>query len=150
MANHVQEAFRRAAMRGAPMWRRFDVFAYPDNPTSRQRQEPNARLHWMFCAPGALKWQDTDEPGQEIREAQPYDVERFNNAGRVIAHERGLIIAQVFTEYDGAQTPDYLRDESGFFYRAKTLLGRDILNAGLRLQCRRRYGQPPEIATDAP
>ena len=149
MVNHVSESFRRAAMRGFPMFRRFDVFAYPDHPTRQQRQEPNARLHWMFSAPGALRWQDADEPGQEIREAKPYDVNLVNNAGRVIARERGLILATLFTDVVFEKTPDFLRDESGFYYRVKTLLGMDIISSGVRLECRRRFGQPPEIETDA-
>lgn len=78
------------------------------------------------------------------------DARKRQNTVRHIAVERGVGVLTLFTNWDSADTPSYIRDHEGTFYMVKSLLGRDALAASVRFEVRKRYGQPPEIGRDAP
>lgn len=145
MTNPVQDAFRRAAQRGGPLFQRYDVFVWAD---AERQKEP--RLNWLFSAPGAQRWFDVDDGGNSGIEDLPnaHTLDRVRQ--RTLWQERGAGIITLFTNWDSLQKPDYIRDHEGTFYSVKALLGRDALAASVRFEVRKRYGRSPEIAYDAP
>lgn len=151
MTNHVQDAFRRAAQRGGPLFAHYDAFAR-DSFTLRDRLNDtiDPRIHHVFSAPGAQRWSDIDEDAQAVHEQLTREQMKTNHGtGRLLFTLRGLGIITLFTDWDGDK-PDYLRDHKGDWYIVRNILGRDALAASVRFEVRRRVGEPPDVGRDIP
>lgn len=127
MANHVQEAFARAAGRGGPLFRSFTAYRAAGVTDDLGRPLPNVVDLW-FSAPGALQWKDVDAQDR----ADPH---------------LGLGVLTVFLDWPGgAPAPDFVRDEeTGNWLLVLSGMDADALRASFRLQVKKWNEDPPEI-----
>lgn len=129
MSSHVNDAFRRAAARGGPLYRSF--YAFRQVLDEYGRIDPG-RFDWMFAAPGAVRWRDDEDKGEQGERALS-----FNG------------VVTLFCDYEG-QPPDLLQDAQGQWLLVISGLERDSLGAGLRLHVQRWTGDAPSIRAGAP
>jgi len=129
MSNHVNEAFRRAAARGGPLFKTYHAFGQALD--DKGRPDPG-KLDWLYAAPGALRWRDVDD-GQ--------------GAGGVPGAGAGVVT--LYTEHD-MPLPVALQGPDGAWLLVASGLERDSLGAGLRLAVERWTGAAPTIRRGAP